>query len=70
MVFYANHGLAARQCGKRGANRGDSFDQARMHTAVDDSISLVMVRCDLKLGNQPHRRWQRRNECPWRGSSR
>ena len=49
MVFYANHRLAAWQGGKRGTHRGDSFDQARMHTAVDDSVRLMMVRCDFKL---------------------
>ena len=51
MVFYADHRLVARQCGKRGADRGHRFNQTGINAAVDDPVGLVMVRGNLDLGD-------------------
>ena len=49
VIFQTNHGLAARQGGQRCADGSNRFDQAGMHSAVDDSIGLPVVGSDLQF---------------------
>src|SRR5712671_6571289 len=51
MVLQANHGLVARHGRQRRAERGNSFNQSRMHATMDDAVRLAMVRADFYFCN-------------------
>lgn len=50
MVLQSNHRLSSRQRSESRADRSDSLDNSGMHSSVDDSVGLQMIRTNFQLG--------------------